>query len=134
VADRFETRLERMFAEPPWDDDADRFADRVQGRLGRGERTRKLMIGGAGLIGGVIAVAQVLNANLGAAMQSAGGELAPVRASLAQPLQDERVSGLLQSLTAYLPASSTGTEVVWTVVALGLAGLALLATRLMGEV
>lgn len=134
MADRFEARLERMFADPPYYSDAEAFAARVQRRIGRGERTRNLLIGGAGLVGGLVAVAQLLNANLGAAVQNAGGELAPVGAELSRPLQDARLTGLLDQAAAWLPTSSTGMEVMWTAAALGIAGLALLATRMWGEV
>ncbi len=134
MADRFEARLEQLFAEPMRFDDETAFAGRVQGRLGRGQTTRNLLIACAGLVGGVVAVGQVVNANLSGAVQSVNGELAPVNAALAQPLQDERLSDLMQAASAWMPASSTGMEVMWTAAARGVAGLAFLATRVLGEV
>ncbi len=134
MVERFEARLQRMFSDPPYYSDQDAFASRVQGRLQRGQTTRGLLIGGAGLVGGLVAVGQLLNTNLGAAVQSAGGELTPVGEGLSRPLQDARLAGLLDQAAAYLPSSSTGMEVAWMAAALAIAGLALLATRMFGEV
>ncbi|MEI9965940.1 MAG: hypothetical protein WDM92_16195 [Caulobacteraceae bacterium] len=54
----FESRLNRWFTEAPAFPDADRFAARVQDRLDRSWTLRRLMIGAAGLVGGVIAAAR----------------------------------------------------------------------------
>ena len=68
----FETRLERMFAQPPAFADADAFARRVESRLDRAWTVRRWAIGAAGLVGGVIATGQVLGANVTQRMQGLG--------------------------------------------------------------
>ena len=44
-ADRFETRLERLFAEAPVFADAEDFAHRVQGQMDRGQGWRTMLVG-----------------------------------------------------------------------------------------
>src|SRR5688500_4317678 len=65
----FETRLERMFAQPPALADADAFARRVESKLDRSWMVRRWAIGAAGLVGGVVATGQVLSTNLTERMQ-----------------------------------------------------------------
>lgn len=67
----FERGLERMFAEAPRFADAEAFAQGVEQRLDRGWTTRRLLIGVAGGVGGVIGASQMLAANLGQRVQEA---------------------------------------------------------------
>jgi hypothetical protein len=60
----FERRLERLFADAPQDADAGAFAERLERRLDRGWRLRRWLIGAAGLAGGLVAVSQLLVANV----------------------------------------------------------------------
>jgi hypothetical protein len=60
----FETRLDRMFAQPPFFPDAAIFALKVDHRLERGWSLRRILIGGLGLIGGLFGVAQVVSSGL----------------------------------------------------------------------
>src|SRR5579859_7056298 len=55
----FEGRLDRLFAEAPMLGDAEAFARRVQSRLDRSWTLRRLLIGGLGVFGGLIAVVQL---------------------------------------------------------------------------
>ena len=55
----FEGRLDRLFAEAPLLDDAGAFARRVQGRLDQSWALRRVLIGGLGVVGGLIAVVQL---------------------------------------------------------------------------
>ena len=64
----FETRLERLFAQPPRVADADGFARRVEARLDREWSLRRGFIGAAGLFGGVVAVTQTVGAQTYAQM------------------------------------------------------------------
>src|SRR5579872_4264386 len=57
----FEMRLDRMFAETPAFADAELFAATLEARLNRGWTTRRLLIGGLGLVGGFVGAAQVLS-------------------------------------------------------------------------
>lgn len=60
----FERRLERMFAQPPRVDGGEAFAARVEARLERGWGMRRLFVGVAGAVGGVIAASQLIDAEL----------------------------------------------------------------------
>lgn len=71
MADDFERRLERLFSEAPYLEDAPAFADRIEARLNRGWTARRWLIGAAGLAGGVIGASQLLVSNVFAKVQSA---------------------------------------------------------------
>lgn len=71
VEREFEAALERMFAQSRPMPDADAFAARVQARLDRSWRTRTVVIGAAGVIGGALAVTQAFGSNLGVQMRDA---------------------------------------------------------------
>ena len=110
----FEAQLIQMFDAPPAFVDADLFASTVTQRLDRSWQVRSLVIGATGLIGGVIAVSQIMATNLIGRVESLsfGSE---------QPL--------MRSLIAYgerhlvLPSLPFGGEGLW--MSAGLAGLAL---------
>ena len=110
----FEAQLIQMFDAPPAFVDADLFASTVTQRLDRGWQVRSLVIGTTGLIGGVIAVSQIMATNLIGRVESLsfGSE---------QPL--------MRGLIAYgerhlvLPSLPFGGEGLW--MSAGLAGLAL---------
>jgi hypothetical protein len=110
----FEAQLIQMFDAPPAFVDADLFASTVTQRLDRSWQVRSLVIGATGLIGGVIAVSQIMATNLIGRVESLsfGSE---------QPL--------LRGLIAYgerhlvLPSLPFDGEGLW--MSAGLAGLAL---------
>jgi hypothetical protein len=122
----FETRLHRLFGEAPAFPDAPLFAARVDGRLDRGWTARKLLIGGAGVVGGGFAVAQLLTANFGARLREISNDsLNAAQNGLAHlPGAAE-----LTNLRA-LPFSG---EAVWLVLGLAVLAGALLATRSVEE-
>jgi hypothetical protein len=60
VSDEFEFRLERMFADAPAMADAPLFTARVMEKLDRGWAARRVLIGGMGAVGGLVAAVQVL--------------------------------------------------------------------------
>ena len=66
----FETRLDRMFAEPPTFEDASVFAGHVQSKLNRSWATRRLVIGALGGIGGLIGVVQIVSSGVVGRMKS----------------------------------------------------------------
>jgi hypothetical protein len=110
----FEAQLVQMFDAPPAFVDADLFASTVTQRLDRGWQVRSLVIGGAGLIGGVIAVSQIMATNLMGRVES-----------LSLGAQQHLVSRLIQSVETHLvlPSLPFGGEGLW--MSAGLAGLAL---------
>ena len=61
---RFEMELDRWFGEAPAYPDGDLFALRVVARLDRGWTFRQMLIGGLGVAGGLILVAQILGSGL----------------------------------------------------------------------
>ena len=121
----FERQLGRMFADAPPLSDAAAFTASVQARLERGWTLRRVMIGSAGAVGGLLAATQMLQANL------------VQRASEASRTADARSHDLAAELTArglallhtYAPSASA--EVLWMVAGLGAVGLALVGARLM---
>ena len=62
--DEFDPFIERLFRETPSMPDSADFARGVETRLASGSRMRTVVIGAAGLIGGVVAVRETLGANL----------------------------------------------------------------------
>ena len=121
----FEHQLHRMFAEPMALPDQGTFTAVVQARLERGWAMRRVLIGGAGVCGGLIAAAQVVGANL------------VQRATAASQTADSRARDLAADLMArgetVLHAQSlpVGGEVLWMVAALAALGLGLGFARLM---
>ncbi len=60
----FETQLGRWFASTPAFGDADAFTRRVEGRLDRSWVLRRMLIGAAGVSGGLIAAGQMLGVHM----------------------------------------------------------------------
>lgn len=137
-ADRFEMRLERLFAEAPAFDDADAFVTRVQGQMNRGHGWRTALVGIAGVGGAAIAVMQSLNNNLTAAVQGAESAVqaplsGPVQEAASQAAAQPAVTRLWDSIASVLPVGGLGMEVWWIAGAMAAAGLAMLAVRTFGE-
>lgn len=66
-ADEFDTDIERLFARSPQMPDAALFTAQVEQQLQKGSRVRFLALSLAGTIGGVVAVRETMNLNLGSA-------------------------------------------------------------------
>ena len=124
----FETRLERMFAQPPAFVDADAFARRVESRLDRSWTVRRWAIGAAGLVGGLVATGQVVGSNLSERMQGFGAD---AMADLTYSATNS-VRGFAPELKA-LSVLPVGTEVLWMGAALAVMAIALVATRMLEE-
>ncbi len=110
----FETQLTGLFDAPPAFADADLFASSVTQRLDRAWLFRRLIIGGAGLLGGVIAVTQIMATNLLGRIES-----------LSLGTEPHLLPKLVRSVEAHLvlPSLPFGGEGLW--MSAGLAGLAL---------
>ena len=74
----FERSLERLFGEAPELPDAAAFAHRVERRLERGWAARRMLIGAAGVVGGVIGASQLIMSNLFDRAEAASSESARV--------------------------------------------------------
>jgi hypothetical protein len=119
----FDTRLSRWFAETPAFADADAFTRRIEGRLSRSWTFRRVMIGVAGVFGGVIAVGQMVGVHLYERLQGASA------ASTTLLSQGARAMDQLRHLTS----QPMGAEVMWTGAALAVLAMILLATRSLEE-
>ncbi len=67
----FERRLERLFGDAPAFSDSEAFANRVERRLDRGWATRRVLIGVAGVTGGVIGASQLMMSNVAQSLEEA---------------------------------------------------------------
>jgi hypothetical protein len=111
---RFEMELDRWFGEAPAYSDGDLFALRVVARLDRGWTFRQMLIGGLGVAGGLILVAQILGSGL-------AGRLNAVTAH-----SKDLLASRLADITSlhFLPAGlALNGEAIW--MSAGLAALAL---------
>ncbi|MBI1406095.1 MAG: hypothetical protein GC145_08220 [Caulobacter sp.] len=117
----FETRLDRLFAEPPYFEDAEGFARKVESRLERGWSIRRLFIGAAGVVAGLFGASQLMGA--GIFLKAAGVE-ASEQASMAGKVWHQVVSA--SSNMGALPVSP---EVLWMTAALGVTALGFAITR-----
>jgi len=123
----FEMHLGRLFAESPAYPDAQMFAQAIESRLGRGWALRRVLIAGAGVAGGLIAVGQLIGSGLVARLDGASRMIAAARQGVVHmpsPIQPQ-----LNALSD-LPF---GTEVIWLVVGLAVLAGALLAGRTLEE-
>ena len=121
----FETRLDRMFAEPLAFDDAEAFAARVHARLNRSWVMRGAVIGVLGAVGGVIGVGQlVTDGGLG-------------RLSLMSSLSAQAASmGLNEWAFVHLNglALPIGGVVLWMIAGMAALGVGFTITRLVADV
>ena len=121
---RFEMELERWFGEAPAFADSDLFALRVEARLDRGWNFRQFLIGGLGVAGGLILVAQILGSGL-------AGRLTAVTTQ-SKYMVAARVADLtsLHILPADLPLNG---EVIWMSAGLAAVALGFALTRAIKE-
>ena len=115
----FENRLGRWFAEAPAFADADVFARRIEARLDRSWAVRRVLIGAAGLGGGLVAAGQMLGANVFQRVAAVSD------ASMQAVSQGARTVGQLRMLSM-LPV---GGEVIWMGAGLAVLAVVLMATR-----
>jgi len=126
----FDARLQRLFADHPHYPDAPLFAAEVEGRLSRGWALRRMLIGAAGVVGGLIAVAQIAGAGLVGRL-GAAGRLARDTASTLHATAAELpgpIGGVGQLALPF------GGEVLWLVAGLAVLAGAFLASRTIQEI
>ena len=123
----FEMKLQRMFSEHPHYPDAPIFVVEVENRLSRGWALRRVLIGSAGVVGGLIATVQVAGSRLGDRL------VETVRLA-------EGTGRLIRSTAEHLPTPffdfgqmPFGMEAIWLVLGLAVLAGALLASRSIQE-
>lgn len=120
---RFEHELQRMFADAPRRPDAELFAAQVRLRLDRSWTLRRIMIGLAGVFGGVVAVWQMAGVQLMERVQSVAR----------LPISDLWQNGFAATGGAALRALPIPMEVVWLCGGLMLLAAGMLVTRVVDE-
>lgn len=120
----FERRLERLFDQPPFFADEAAFAEQVERRLDRGWNLRRMLIGAAGLAGGVIGASQLIMSNVFQRVETASVGSGEVVRSIAQvaPRAD-----LLEALP-------TGSMVIWVASGLAVLFMGFVLTRVIEEI
>lgn len=81
-ADEFDPEIERLFARSPVLPDATLFTARVEERLQKGSRVRFVVLSLAGVVGGLVAVREVVSVNF-----SMGDESTPAAAAMGRGLE-----------------------------------------------
>ena len=120
----FERRLQTLFADASGFDDASAFAAGLESRLNRVWAVRRVAIGTAGLIGGGVAVVQLVGSDWLSQLQLASHTSA-VEAG-------RSVGGMLDGVSAFAPVlrlMPLGGEAGWLIAGLVGLAIALLATR-----
>ncbi|MDP3118397.1 MAG: hypothetical protein Q8N19_14955 [Phenylobacterium sp.] len=120
-----ERTIERLFARAPECPDADLFAERVQKRLDRGWAARRVLIGAAGLVGGVIGASQLIMSNLFSRAEAASTESARVLTSGVRQLAPQ---------AEWLLNGPAGIEAIWLVAGLAVVAMGLVLTRIIEEI
>ena len=118
----FESRLERMFSQPPPVTDPGVFAAQVQARLERGWAFRRLLIGAAGVVGGAVAASQAFGSGL---LASLGDISLPTPSLLGDGRSDPMFTA--EALNAALAGSG---EIMWIAAAMLALTVGIAATRL----
>ncbi len=124
----FEMRLQRLYAEHPHYPDAPLFAAEVEGRLSRGWALRRMLIGAAGVAGGLIAVIQFAGARFGQRL----GELGDLATTTGHSLHTTMLH--MPGPFGEVGQLPFGGEVLWLVAGLAVLAGALLASRSIQEI
>ncbi|WP_309645954.1 hypothetical protein [Phenylobacterium sp.] len=120
----FERRLERLFADPPAFSDEKAFAALVERKLDRGWNLRRILIGAAGLVGGLVGASQLILSNFVGQVEAASeGSSRILRDGVAE--WAPRVE-----LLSALPA---GGSVVWLASGLAVLAMGFVLTRVIEE-
>ena len=144
--DEFDPFIERLFRETPPMPDSAEFARGVEKRLAAGSRMRTVVIGAAGLVGGVVAVRETLGANLNfdAGQAAEAANLSASTVSAAEPiglteagvgaLATQAQNGLSGLGVNFDFAALGGMQMFWAVAALLIAAAVMAGMKLANEV
>ena len=134
-ADEFDPFVERLFAQTPPMADADLFALEVQGRLAKRSRVRTVVLGVAGLLGGLTAVREVAGMDLAFGRAAiGGGRMTEGARSVVAAAQSDIQASLDQMGLAGLSLGSMGAmQLFWLTAAALVALLAAGAMKLSQE-
>lgn len=124
MADDFERRLERLFADAPELPDAAAFAGRVEGRLDRGWTMRRMLIGVAGVVGGAIGAGQLLTSNVFQQVESASQGSARAMSGLSRVAPQVEWWSLVTS----------GGTMVWVASGLAIVAMGFVLSRVIEEI
>ncbi len=119
-----------MFSDHPHYPDAPLFAAEVEGRLSRGWALRRVLIGAAGVTGGLIAVAQITGAGLVGRIEDANRLARDTAAALHTTAS--QIPGPIGGVGQL--ALPFGGEVLWLVAGLAVLAGAFLASRAIQEI
>ena len=121
----FDRSLERLFADPPYFNDAEAFAQRVEGKLNRGWNMRRWLIGCAGVVGGLVGVSQLIMSSVLERVETVShGSTKAIEAGIAQVRPSFDLLSLVQSDWA----------VVWVASALAVVAMGFVLTRVIEEI
>jgi hypothetical protein len=124
MAEDFERRLERLFAEHPELPDAGAFADSVERRLNAGWTARRWLIGAAGVVGGVIGASQLMVSNLFQRVETASDSARLISSSFNH----------ISATSDWVSAVSAGGLGVWAAAGLAVVMMGFVLTRVIGEI
>jgi len=124
MAEDFERRLERLFAEHPELPDAGAFAERVDRRLNAGWTARRWLIGAAGVIGGVIGASQLMVSNLFQRVETAGDSARLLSSGFNH----------ISASSDWVSAVTAGGLGVWVAAGLAVVMMGFVLTRVIGEI
>lgn len=120
----FDRALERMFRETPPISDNEVFVARVARRLERGWAARRMLIGAAGLVGGVIGASQLIMSNLLGRAEFTGADSTRIVTSSVRQLAPQ---------LDWLFSRPAGVETIWVAAGLALLALGFAVTRIIEE-
>jgi len=124
MAEDFERRLERLFAEHPELPDAGAFAEAVERRLNAGWTARRWLIGAAGVVGGVIGASQLMVSNLFQRVETASDSARLISTSFNH----------ISATSDWVSAVSAGGLGVWAAAGLAVVMMGFVLTRVIGEI
>lgn len=133
-ADEFDPAIERLFAQAPHFADSPFFEADVAARLNKASRVRSIALSAAGVVGGLIAVRELLNINFDLTAHSLMAEAGGVDSAGAHGIQSllERTGVGDAALQAV--GSMGGTQVFWAVAGVLVALLAAGAVKLSQQI
>jgi len=115
----FESRLDKMFAEPQAFEDAAPFAGRVQSKLNRRWATRRVVIGVLGGIGGLIGVGQIVGSGVLSRVGAFNGGSVQLASNALSHWTSVHVTGMVMpnggSGAMWLAVMAAGLGIAWAV-------------------